>query len=110
LGNPKLTGILTVTPGRNVIEGLKSCFVANGCVRIADSASRNAEGQKYKKGYEVRLVATSLDELFDIQGLLVEAGISFGRPYVKARRIVQPIYGRDNVKRFLELMGESLDI
>lgn len=83
--------------------------MANGCVRIVDFERRKAEGQKYKKGYEVRLVASSLDELRQIQELLIEAGLSFGRPYLKARRIVQPIYGRANFERFLELMGESLD-
>jgi hypothetical protein len=61
--------------------------------------------QSYKKGDEVRLVAHSAAELREIRRLLRAAGFTVGRSFVKGRQFRQPIYGRDDVARFLDLIG-----
>ena len=61
---------------------------------------------KYKKGDEVRLIASSEIELTDIQRLLQAAGFKLAKPFRKATQLCQPIYGRHEVARFLELIGE----
>lgn len=80
-------------------------FWRNGYVRRQDSVRVSQDGPaKYKKGDEVRLVAQSEAELQEIRLLLVEAGFQPGRPFAKGRQIRQPIYGREEVTRFLELI------
>lgn len=77
-------------------------FQRNGCVRVVDEERRQKLGQKYKKGYEVRLVANSEDELQEIQRLISKAGFWLAKPYRKRSQIVQPIYGKATVDWFLE--------
>ena len=60
--------------------------------------------EQYKKGDEVRLVADSEQELKLIRRLLREAGFKPGRPFAKGLQYRQPIYGRQAVARFLELV------
>jgi hypothetical protein len=57
-------------------------------------------GQKYKKGYEVRLVAATRQELKQIRQLLIQIGFKPAKPFRKARRIAQPVYGKAAVKWF----------
>jgi hypothetical protein len=59
----------------------------------------------YKKGYEVRLTAHSDEELVHIQELLEVLGFSIARPFAKGGHFRQPIYGREQVGRFLSLVG-----
>lgn len=80
-------------------------FRRNGYVRRASRQRREAEGSRvYKKGDEVRLVASSREELATIRRLLKAAGFKAGRPFRKARQYRQPVYGRDQVARFLALV------
>ena len=86
---------------------LISLFEKNGCVRLVDEKRRKELGQKYKKGYEVRLVASSEEELENIRQLLQQSGFNLGKPYMKRlhykRRVkfVQPIYGKVAVDWFI---------
>jgi len=84
---------------------LATYFWRNGYVRRQNLVRVSQEGPaKYKKGDEVRLVAQSEAELEEIRRLLWEAGLEPGRPFAKGRQIRQPIYGREQVSRFLELI------
>lgn len=58
-------------------------------------------GQKYKKGYEVRLVANSKEELEDMRQLLQQSGFKPGKPYKKHFQFVQPVYGKLAVDWFV---------
>lgn len=80
-----------------------------GYVRVPNQERREALGPRYyrvyKKGWEVRLLARDVDELAAIRRWALEAGFVPGRPFAKGSRICQPIYGREQVARFLSLVG-----
>ena len=83
-------------------------FRRNGYVRRQNTEKLADLGYMgYKKGDEVRLTALDAQELKIIRALLKEAGFRPGRPFLKGRFKRLPIYGRDSVRRFLELVGES---
>lgn len=84
---------------------LKDFFWRNGYVRWQDP-SRVKEGtQSYKKGDEVRLVANSQRELREIRRLLKAKGFKPGRAWKQGSQYRQPIYGREEVERFLDMVG-----
>jgi hypothetical protein len=86
---------------------LARLFQRNGYVRWQDEERLTDEGyQVYKKGHEVRLVAESKKELAEIKRLLLAAGFKPGRPFVKGCQFRQPVYGKRQTTRFLELIGE----
>ena len=90
-----------------VIQRLAVFYRRNGYTRRLDAVRRIEQGQLYKKGADVRLVAESLGELAEIRRLLGEAGFTVARPFEKASQWRQPIYGVASVARFLKLIGES---
>ncbi len=83
---------------------LANFFLRNGYVRRIDAVRRTEEGQQYKKGAEIRLVAETEDELKLIRQLLIRAGFKLAEPFVKANQWRQPIYGIAEVARFLSLI------
>jgi hypothetical protein len=89
-----------------VVKRLSELFHRNGYVRRVDAVRRVKEGQLYKKGAEVRLVAESRAELAEIRRLLKQAGFKRARPFAKGRQWRQPVYGVAEVARFLSLVGE----
>lgn len=96
-----------ITPTRHAVKGLATLFHRNGYVRRIDAVRRVQEGQLYKKGDEVRLVAQSRAELAEIRRLLKQAGFKVSRPFAKARQWRQPVYGVKEVARFLSLVGDK---
>ncbi|RME48593.1 MAG: hypothetical protein D6791_02890 [Chloroflexi bacterium] len=81
---------------------LRELFQRNGYVRVPNEKRRQEVGsQKYKKGYEVRLVANSEEELEEIRQALRQLGFRPARPFQKHRQIVQPVYGKQAVEWFL---------
>jgi hypothetical protein len=95
----------TAAPSREVVKQLSAFFHRNGYVRRIDAIRRVTDGQLYKKGAEVRLVAQSARELAQIRRLLKQAGFRQARPFTKGRQWRQPIYGVAEVARFLSLVG-----
>lgn len=88
-------------------EQLREYFRRNGYVRRQKLERLVEEGpQGYRKGEEVRLTANSAEELRKIRRLLRRAGFHPGRPFTKGRQYRQPVYGRGEVARFLELIDE----
>jgi hypothetical protein len=85
---------------RNAPARLRWFFRRNGCIRMPNLERRRKDGLGYRKGYEVRLAASSRDELKEIRAALQTVGIRGGRAYPKGRQFVQPIYGADGVKWF----------
>ena len=92
------------TPAPEVVKRLAAFFHRNGYVRRMDAVRRVVDGQLYKKGAEVRLVAESAAELAEIRRLLKRAGFKLARPFAKARQWRQPVYGVAEVARFLALI------
>ncbi len=90
----------------DAIARLADFFDRNGYVRQQNAERLAVEGcGSYKKGDEVRLVAESLAELAEIRRLLRSAGFKLGRAFRKANQYRQPVYGREQVARFLVLVG-----
>ena len=83
---------------------LARLFWRNGYVRWQDP-ERSTDTQVYKKGNEVRLVADTKQELAHIRRLLRAAGFEPGRPFAKGNQFRQPIYRKEAVARFLEMVG-----
>ncbi|GAB4396069.1 MAG: hypothetical protein OHK0052_16810 [Anaerolineales bacterium] len=83
-------------------EILIALFRRNGCIRVVDEERRKTQGQKYRKGYEVRFVAKSQEELATIRTALEILGFKPGKPYQKVRQFVQPVYGKTAVAMFTQ--------
>lgn len=98
------------TPPPPAVLELVAFFLRNGYVRRHNSARYAAVGyMKYKKGYEVRLVANDDAELARILLLLKDSGFKPGRPFRSDKTGGQyrvPIYGREQVARFLRIVEE----
>jgi hypothetical protein len=90
---------------RSIAARLAWYFQRNGYVRKRDAERRSRqETRSDKKGYEVRLVAGSQEELAVLRDLLARAGFTPGRPFRKGRQYRLPVYGRDQVARFLRMV------
>ena len=80
---------------------LKRLFRRNGYMRVPNKKRIKKLGrQKYKKGYEVRLVAASPAELSQIRRMLRQVGFKPANPFHKGQQIAQPIYGKAAVEWF----------
>jgi len=89
---------------------LARAFRLRGYVRRQDKRRLTREGyMRYKKGDEVRLMANSAAEVMLLQRLLRRAGFKPGRAFSKGRQYRQPIYGREQVRRFLEMVNAPED-
>jgi len=93
-------------PNRESLKELRRLFRRNGYVRKQNRARLAADGRDYKKGDEVRLVANSMAELRLVRRLLRQAGFKAGKHFAKGHQWRQPLYGREQVSRFLTLIGE----
>ncbi len=82
-------------------------FIRNGYIRQRNPEHAKQLGQRYKKGYEVRLVAETQSELKVIRHLLRRAGFKLSKPFPKNNQIVQPIYGKQAMTKFLLWKKES---
>lgn len=82
--------------------GLAAAIRRNSYVRTPNTARRKAERTKYKKGWEVRFVLSSEEELAQLRELLNAASIPPAQPFVKRKQWIQPVYGKDMVSRLLE--------
>lgn len=79
-------------------------FKQKGYFRLPDEERKRELGKKYKKGYEIRFVAKTNEELKELRELIVDAGFKPGKPFRKGRQFVQPIYGKKAFERFLHLI------
>jgi hypothetical protein len=93
----------TILPASKLTR-LRELFQRNGYVRLQDQERVESDGRSYKKGDEVRLVADSRAELAEIRRLLAAGGFKLGRPFAKGNQFRQPLYGREQVARFVSLM------
>lgn len=93
-------------PSAEAIQKLEVFFRRNGYVRPpADKRLEDESVGIFRRGFEFRLSATSKAELRLIRRLLREAGFKPGSPFVKGRQYRQPVYGREELERFLDLIG-----
>lgn len=87
-------------------RALAPYFIRNGYLRWPNPKLKKKRGpDTYKKGVELRLVANSAAELSRIRALLRRAGFVPKRPFQKGNQFRQPLYGKEEVSRFLELIA-----
>ena len=91
----------------DVMAELLVWFERGGYIRRCDSQRRAREGRGYKKGYEVRFVVDSEDELQVVRRLLTAAKLRPGKPFRKHQRMVQPVYGRATVEWFVNRLPKG---
>ncbi len=91
----------------SVARELGAFFRRNGHVRPTREKRLAGEGYgRFRRGYEFRLTADTLAELSHIRDLLCRMGFKPGRPFEKGHQFRQPVYGREEMERFLKLIGE----
>ena len=96
--------------GQSMLELLKYAFYRNAYFRVPNPDRRHDEPHDYKKGYEIRLVLESKEEVTAVQRALKKFQFRLSAPYEHGRhRIIQPIYGKKAVARFCDLLSLSTD-
>ena len=62
----------------------------------------------YKKGWELRISLPDEQAVIGLRRAIDQAGLRLARFYPKHGRLIQPIYGRDQVLRVLRAAGEDV--
>ena len=94
--------------GDLVAMKLAELFRRNGYVRPPEAKRLAKPGYgHFRRGFEFRLTADSWNELQLIQRLLRRAGFEPGKPFVKGNQFRQPVYGREELERFLALIDDQ---
>jgi hypothetical protein len=78
------------------------------CVRKPVTDLRKITISNYKKGYEVRISINDIEEVKTLKDILRKKHITFGNPYKKHKRIILPIYGKENTKAFTNIITKAL--
>ena len=87
------------------INYLAKAFENRGYARYSnESRKKENANKKYKKGDEIRLIFDSNIDCLQAQEHLKLLGFTYGKSYQQFRQIRLPIYGRDQVKSFLDLI------
>lgn len=89
----------------NARDVIVDAFQQGGCARIRDLAKRELHTSlKYKKGYEIRLPVSTTEEKLTLLEALELLGFRAGKPYPKHRQFIIPIYGKQQVEKFADLL------
>jgi hypothetical protein len=95
-----------------IVRRLLDIYARGGCIRVPNLKLRASKDklkrQRYKKGYEIRFVTASADELAQTQRLLKDLGLRVASPYVKGKQIIQPAYGREVVQWWQSLLESNM--
>lgn len=83
-------------------------FLNGGCVRTPNEDRLEEGYRSYKKGWEIRFTLRSKPEVSQLRLILQDAGLDAGSSYRKRERTwILPVYGRDQVTRFLRWVDET---
>lgn len=80
---------------------------ANSYARVPDETRQEEGWGSYKKGYELRIVVKSQEDLKQVRKLLQDASIKPGKAYRKAQQWVQPVYGKAAVNQLTALKSKK---
>lgn len=80
---------------------------ANSYARVPDETRQEEGWTAYKKGYELRIVVKSQEDLKRVRRLLQDARIKPGKAYRKAQQWVQPVYGKQPVNSLVALKSKK---
>ncbi len=85
---------------------IRAAYARSGWIQSPpDPKMRRKKKAKYRRGYEARLSVPPAD-LARVLRSLKALGFSPGSHYEKANCIRIPIYGKEQVARFVELVGK----
>lgn len=77
-------------------------FHKGACVRTPNEDRLEEGHQKYKKGWEIRFSVRSRSDASELKRILQSLDLRSGRPYRKHQTTwILPMYGREQVQRFL---------
>jgi len=74
----------------------------NSYARMPNPERQDEGYDSYKKGYELRIVVKSNDDMRKLRRLLNEEGITPGKAFRKAQQWVVPVYGKTAVNSLLK--------
>ncbi len=77
------------------------------CERKPDIKRRKKENANYKKGNEIRISLNDIKEVKIIKVILQKKDITTGNPYKKHKKIILPIYGKENTTAFLKAISKA---
>lgn len=80
---------------------------ANSYTRVPDEDRQEEGWSAYKKGYELRIVVKTQQDLRTVRRLLQDASIKPGKAYRKARQWVVPVYGKEAVRSLTALKSKK---
>lgn len=80
---------------------------ANSYARVPDETRQEEGWGSYKKGYELRIVVKSQDDVKKLRKLLQDSHIKPGKAYRKAQQWVQPVYGKQAVNQLTALKSKK---
>ncbi len=80
---------------------------ANSYARVPDETRQEEGWTEYKKGYELRIVVKTQDDLKRVRKLLQDVSIKPGKAYRKAQQWVQPVYGKQAVNSLVALKAKK---
>ncbi len=90
---------------KKAVKYLAQAFKNRGYVRYANETKKKEDAnRKYKKGDEIRLIFNSNTDCLLAQKHLNFFGFTYGKSYEQFRQIRLPIYGRNQVRSFLDLV------
>ncbi|MCC7162539.1 MAG: hypothetical protein IT331_08595 [Anaerolineae bacterium] len=79
---------------------------ANSYARVPNRARQDEGWSSYKKGYELRIVVKTREDVKQVRRLLKDARIKPGKPYRKANQWVMPVYGEQSVNQLVALKSK----
>ena len=86
---------------------LEEIFLRNGYLKIRNPLKwEQRKSNNYKKGFEIRFVSEDNVELKKIQDSISAIGFKVCKPFNKAGRIIQPLYGKEITLQFQALRKE----
>lgn len=86
-------------------QKLVQLYLECGYMRIPNEDRFDEGSQSYKKGWELRFSIKTDEKLIQAQQLLKALGFRFGKPFMKVKRKILPVYGYEQVSRFQRLLS-----
>jgi hypothetical protein len=84
---------------------LLAAYEANGHIRYPIAARAGELNQSYRKGWEARLGAVDAKAAARLVQAFKRCGYTPGNPYQHGTKLRVPLYGFEQVSRFVELVN-----
>jgi len=93
---------------RAALKLVKEVFLRNGYLRKRNELKLKIFGpQKYKKGFKVRLYPKGPQEISQLQAAISALDMKVSKTFIKAKYVVQPIYGLEIYQKLQKIKKKS---